>query len=199
MIICVAVTTKSMTTNKATRETLLQKTLQDKIDFLLKKIVSLSDGLKAKNLFSSISSADVVLEFERIELKHSEPSRTRFRILNVFVARKGGLTLTERSKRVSRSKYSTAGVIDKLIKGGPITGEAIGGDRRPKNITVTRKGTAFAEETMSNRLKMTNEATACLTGNRMVSLTGVRKKLKKHLLNIVAAKGPDLRRGVEIC
>jgi len=46
---------------------------------------------------------------------------------------------------------------------------------------------------------MTNEATACLTGNRMVSLTGVRKKLKKHLLNIVAAKGPDLRRGVEIC
>ncbi|MBP1751041.1 MAG: hypothetical protein H6Q52_3580, partial [Deltaproteobacteria bacterium] len=55
------------------------------------------------------------------------------------------------------------------------------------------------EETMPNRHEITNEVMSCLTRNQMVSLMGLLKKLKKHLLSIIAAKGPDFRSGVEIC
>lgn len=188
-----------MTANKATRETFSQKELQDKISFLSHAIVSLSDDLRANTLFSIISTADVILEFERIELKHSESSRTRFRILNALITHKGSLTLTEISKRVFRSKYSTTRVIDKLVKEGLATREAIDGDRRAKNITITRKGIEFIEETMPNRQKMTDEVMSCLTRSQMVSLMGLLKKLKKHLLDIIAVKSPDFRNGVEIC
>jgi MarR family 2-MHQ and catechol resistance regulon transcriptional repressor len=199
MIICVAVATKSMTANKPTREVFLQKELQAKIDFLSKEIVSLSDDLRGSALVSIISTAEVVLEYTRLELKRSESGRTRFGILNALITHRGILTLTDISKRVFRSKYSTTRVIDKLVKEGLVTREAIDGDRRAKNITITRKGIAFIEETMPNRQEMTDEVMSCLTMNQMVSLMGLLKKLKKHLLGIIAAKGPDFRSGVKIC
>jgi MarR family transcriptional regulator, 2-MHQ and catechol-resistance regulon repressor len=199
VIICVAAATKSMTANKTTQETFLQKELQDKIDFLSHKILSLSDDLKANALVSIISTAETVLECERIEIKQSESSRTRFRILNALITHKGNLTLTDISKRVFRSKYSTTRVVDKLVREGLVKREAIYGDRRAKNITITRKGIAFIEETLPNRQKMADEVMSCLTSNQMVSLIGLQKKLKKHLLGIIAAKGLDFRNGVETC
>jgi MarR family 2-MHQ and catechol resistance regulon transcriptional repressor len=199
MIICVAVATKSMTANKTTRKAFSQKALQAKIDFLSQEIVSLSDNLRASALVSIISTAEVVLEYTRLELKRSESGRTRFGILNALITQRGNLTLTDISKRVFRSKYSTTRVIDKLVKEGLVTREAIDGDRRAKNITITRKGIAFIEETMPNRQKMTDEVMSCLTRNQMISLIGLLKKLKKHLLGIIAVKGPDFRSGVEIC
>lgn len=188
-----------MTANKTTKKTFSQKELQDKIDSLSQEIVSLSDNLRANALVSIISTAEVVLEFERIEIKQSESSRTRFRILNALITHKGSLTLTDISKRVFRSKYSTTRVIDKLVKEGLVTREAIDGDRRAKNIIITKKGIEFIEETMPNRQKITDEVMSCLTRNQMISLMGLLKKLKKHLLGIITAKGPDLRSGVEIC
>jgi len=199
VIICVAAATKSMTANKTTKETFLQKELQDKIGFLSKEIVSLSDDLRASALVSIISTAEVVLEFERIELKQSESSRTRFRILNALITHKGNLTLTEISKRVFRSKYSTTRVIDKLVREGLVTRETITGDRRAKNITITKKGIEFIEETMPNRQEMTDKVTSCLTRSQVVVLMGLLKKLKKHLLGIIGAQGPDFRSGVEVC
>jgi DNA-binding MarR family transcriptional regulator len=199
VIICVAAATKSMMTNKTTKETFSQKELKDKIDFLSQEIMSLSDNLRANALVSIISTAEVVLEFERIEIKQSESSRTRFRILIALITHKGSLTLTDISKRVFRSKYSTTRVIDKLVKEGLVTRETIDGDRRAKNITITKKGIEFIEETMPNRQKITDEVMSCLTRNQMVSLMGLLKKLKKHLLGIIAAKGPDFRSGVEAC
>jgi MarR family 2-MHQ and catechol resistance regulon transcriptional repressor len=192
MIICVAAATKSMTTNKTTGATFSHKELQDKIRFLSHEIVSLTDDLRANSLFSIISTADVILEFERIKLKHSQSSRTQFRILNVLITHKGSLTLTDISTRVFRTKYSTTRVIDKLIKDGLVTREAIEGDRRAKNISITRKGVAFIEETMPNRRKITDEAMSCLTKKQMVSLMGLQKKLKRHLLGIIATEDLDL-------
>jgi hypothetical protein len=52
---------------------------------------------------------------------------------------------------------------------------------------------------MPNRQKMTDEVMSCLTRSQMVSLMGLLKKLKKHLLDIIAVKSPDFRNGVEIC
>jgi DNA-binding MarR family transcriptional regulator len=199
VIICVAVATKSMTANITTKKAFSQRELQDKIDSLSQEIVSLSDNLRANALVSIISTAEVVLEFERIEIKQSESSRTRFRILNTLITHKGSLTLTDISKRVFRSKYSTTRVIDKLVKEGLVTRETIDGDRRAKNIVITKKGIEFIEETMPNRQKITDEVMSCLTRKQMVSLMGLLKKLKKHLLGIITAKGPDLRSGVEIC
>ena len=189
MIICVAVATKSMMVNKTAKETFSQKELQDKIDFLSQEIMSLSDDLRANALVSIISTAEVVLEFERIEIKQSESSRTRFRILNALITHKGSLTLTNISKRVFRSKYSTTRVIDKLVREGLVTRETIDGDRRAKNITITKKGIEFIEETMPNRQKITDEVMSCLTRNQMVSLMGLLRKLKKHLLGIIAEIG----------
>lgn len=143
MIICVAAATKSMTANQTTKETFLQKELQDKIDLLSQKIVSLSDDMRAK--------------------------------------------------------YSTTRVIDTLVKEGLVTREITDGDLRAKKITITKKGIEFIEETMPNRQKITDEVMSCLTRNQMISLMGLLKKLKSHLLGIIAAKDPDLRGGVEIC
>jgi MarR family 2-MHQ and catechol resistance regulon transcriptional repressor len=192
MIIFVTAATKSMTANKTTGEVFSRKELQDKIRFLSHEIVSLTDNLKANTLFSIISSANVILEFERIKLEHSQSGRTQFRILNVLITHRGSLTLTDISKRVLCSKYSTTRVIDKLIKEGLVTREAIEGDRRAKNISITRKGIAFIEETMPNRRKIADEAMSCLTKNQMASLMGLQKKLKRHLLGIIAAEDPDL-------
>jgi DNA-binding MarR family transcriptional regulator len=199
VIICVAVATKSMTTNKVTKETFSQKELQAKIGLLSRQIVSLSDNLRASALFSIISTAETVLELERIELKQSKSSRTRFRILNALITHKGSLTLTDISKRVFRSKYSTVRVIDKLVKEGLATREAIHGDRRAKSITITKKGIEFIEETMPNRQKMADEVVSCFTKTQMVSLVALQEKLRKHLLGIIAAKGSDFRNGVETC
>ena len=177
-----------MTADKSTRETFSQKELQDKIDFLSQEIVSLSDDLRASTLVSIISTAEVVLEYSRLQARRSDSGRTRFGILNALITHKGSLTLTELSKRVFRSKYSTTRVIDKLIREGLVTREAIDGDRRAKNITITRKGIAFIEQTMPNRQKITDEVMSCLTKSQMVSLMSLLKKLKKHLLGIIAAK-----------
>ena len=192
MIICVAAATKLMMANKTTGEIISQKELRDKINSLSQEIVSLSDDLRASALVSIISSADVILEFERIVLKHSESSRTRFRVLNTLITHKGSLTLTEISKRVFRSKYSTTRVIDKLVKEGLVIREAIGGDRRAKNITITRKGIEFMEKTMPRRHKMTDAVTSCLTGNQIITLVGLLKKIRKHLLGLIATKNLDV-------
>ncbi len=199
MIICVAVATKSMTANRTTSEGFSKKELQDKIDFLSQEIVSLSDDLRASTLVSIISTAEVVLEYSRLQAKRYDSGRTRFGILNALITHGGSLRLTDISKRVFRSKYSTTRVIDKLVREGLVTRETIDGDRRAKNITITRKGIAFIEETMPNRQKMTDEVMSCLTRGQMVSLMGILKKLKKHLLGIITAKGPDFRNGVETC
>ena len=199
MIICVAVATKSMTANRTTSEGFSKKELQDKIDFLSQEIVSLSDDLRASTLVSIISTAEVVLEYSRLQAKRYDSGRTRFGILNALITHGGSLRLTDISKRVFRSKYSTTRVIDKLVREGLVTREAIDGDRRAKNITITRTGIAFIEETMPNRQKMTDEVMSCLTRGQMVSLMGILKKLKKHLLGIITAKGPDFRNGVETC
>ncbi len=61
MIICVAAATK-LTMNDKMEETFSQKELQDKINVLSKKIISLSDDLKASTLVSIISTAEVVLQ-----------------------------------------------------------------------------------------------------------------------------------------
>ena len=114
-----------MTANQTTKETFLQKELQDKIDLLSQKIVSLSDDMRANTLVSIISTAEVVLEYTRIELKQSDSSRTRFGILNALITHRGSLTLTDISKRVFRSKYSTTRVIDTLVKEGLVTRETI--------------------------------------------------------------------------
>jgi DNA-binding MarR family transcriptional regulator len=192
MITYVAVATKSMTVNKTRKENASKKELQDKIGSLSKEIVSLSADLKASTLVSIISTAEVVLEFTRIELKRSDSSRTRFGILNALITHKGSLTLTDISKRVFRSKYSTTRVIDKLVKEGLVTREAIHGDRRAKNIVITRKGIELIEKTMPRRQKITNEVTSCLTRNQMVTLMGLLKKIKKHLLGVIATKNYDL-------
>ncbi len=198
MIICVAAATK-LTMNNKMEEKFSQKELQDKIDFLSKKIISLSDDLKASTLVSIISTAEVVLEYTRLELKRSQSSRTRFGVLNALITHKGSLTLTEISKRVFRSKYSTTRVIDKLIEEGLVTREAVKDDQRAKNIKITKKGIAFIEETMPNRQKLTDEVVSCLTKNQMVTLMALLKKLKKHLLDSIAVKSPDFRSGVETC
>ena len=142
MIICVAVATKSMTANKATREMFSQKESQNKIGFLSQEIMSLSDSLRANTLVSIISTAEVVFKYTRLELKRSQSSRTRFGILNALITHRGSLTLTDISKRVFRSKYSTR-VINKLVKEGLVTRETVDGDHRAKNITITRKGIAY--------------------------------------------------------
>jgi len=188
-----------MTANKTTSEGFSKKELQDKIDFLSQEIVSLSDDLRASTLVSIISTAEVVLEYSRLQAKRYDSGRTRFGILNALITHGGRLRLTDISKRVFRSKYSTTRVIDKLVREGLVTREAIDGDRRAKNITITRTGIAFIEETMPNRQKMTDEVMSCLTRGQMVSLMGLLKKLKKHLLDIITAKGPDFRNGVETC
>jgi MarR family 2-MHQ and catechol resistance regulon transcriptional repressor len=199
MIICVAAATKSMTINRTTGETFSQKELQHKIGLLSREIVSLSDDLRANTLVSIISTAEVVVEYSRLQAKRYDSGRTRFGILNALITHTGSLTLTDISKRVFRSKYSTTRVIDTLTKEGPVIREAIDGDRRAKNITITRKGIAFIEETIPNRQKMTNEVMSYLTRNQMVSLIGLQKKLKKHLLGIIAARDPDSGSGVETC
>ncbi len=198
MIICVAEATKLTMIHK-TEKILLQKELQDKIDFLSKKIISLSDDLKASTLVSIISTAEVVLEYTRLELKRSQSGRTRFGVLNALITHKGSLTLTEISKRVFRSKYSTTRVIDKLVKEGLVTRRTVKNDQRAKNITITKKGIALIEETMPNRQKLTDEVVSCLTKNQMVTLMTLLKKLKKHLLARIAAESPDFRSGVETC
>jgi len=101
MIICVAAATKSMTANKTTREAFSQKELQDKIRFLSHEIVSLTDDLRGSALVSIISTAEVVLEYTRLELKRSEFGRTRFGILNALITQ--GDSNTDRHKQKSFS------------------------------------------------------------------------------------------------
>jgi DNA-binding MarR family transcriptional regulator len=175
-----------MTTRKPTKTKCSRKEVQNKIDFLSHEIASLSNDVKANTLFSIISTADVVHEFERVELKHSESSRTRFRILNVLITHGGSLTLTEISKRVFRSKYSTTRVIDKLVKESLVRKGAVGGDRRTKDIVITKKGVEFIERTFPRRQEMSDKVASCLTKRQMVTLMGLQKKIKKHLFGLIS-------------
>lgn len=160
--------------------------MQNKINFLSHEIASLSNDLKANTLFSIISTADVVHEFERVELKHSESSRTRFRILNVLITHGGSLTLTEISKRVFRSKYSTTRVIDKLIKEGLVRKGTVDGDRRTKDIVITKKGVELIERTFPRRQEISDKVTSCLTKRQMITLMDLQKKIKKHLFGLIS-------------
>jgi len=175
-----------MTAKKPSEKKSSRKEAQNKINFLSQKIVSLSDDLKANTLFSTISTADVVHEFERVELKHSESSRTRFRILNALITHKGSLTLTEISKRVFRSKYSTTRVIDKLIKEGLVKKGIVDDDRRTKDIIITKKGIEFIEKTLPRRQEMSDKVSSCLTERQMVTLIRLQRKVKKHLFALIS-------------
>jgi DNA-binding MarR family transcriptional regulator len=175
-----------MTVKQPPKKTFSQKEAQRRISSLSRQIVSLSDDLKANTLFSIISTADVVHEFERVGLKQSGSGRTRLRILNALITHGGSLTLTETSKKVSRSKHSTTRLIDKLIKEDLVEKEAGAGDRRTRNITITKKGIEFIEKTLPRRREMSDKATSCLTGRQMVTLMGLQKKLKKHLFGLIS-------------
>lgn len=175
-----------MTVKQPPKETFSRKEVQRKVRSLSRQIVSLSDDLKANTLFSIISTADVVHEFERVGLKQSESGRTRLRILNTLIAHGDSLTLTEISKRVFRSKYSTTRVIDKLIKEDMVKKGTVDGDHRARNIVITEKGIEFIEKTLPRRREMSDKATSCLTGRQMVTPMGLQKKLKKHLFGLIS-------------
>ncbi len=170
-----------------------------KVKELSDKIVSLSADLKASTLYAIISAADVVIEFSRIRLRQSDMGRTQFRILNVLVTHAGHLTLTEISRKVLRSKYSTTRVINNLIEEGLVTKKAIKTDHRAKNIAITKKGVKLIETTLPNRGETAEAVTSCLTEEEMMVLSRSLGKVRKHLLGLIGTKNKSdtIKRGKE--
>lgn len=166
-----------------------EKNFKDKIGSLSKEIIVLSKDMRANVLQAVMSTADVALEYLRIELKRSDSSRTRFGILNVLITHDGRMNLTDISRRVFRSKYTVTRVVDKLEKKGLVKRESVLGDRRIKSITITRKGIHFIRKTMPRRKKISDETTSCLDQEQMVTLVNLLKQVRKHLLHLIATKG----------
>ncbi len=192
VVFYVAVATKSMPRKTPQTKDFSHKEMQNKLDTLSKEIVRLSHDTKANTLFVIATTSEVVLEHARLHFAELDFSRTRVGILNTLVAHNGTMILTDLSRKVLRSKYSVTRIIDKLEKEGYVKRESIHGDRRAKNINITRKGLDFIEKRIPQRKVVTEEVVSCFTTKQMVLLTSLLLKLRKHLLGVIAAKGLEL-------
>lgn len=132
--------------------------------------------------FLSISyAADIINMRVNIGLKKYGIGQTTLGIMYLLVTHGGSMTPTDLSKKIFRTKQAITLAVDSLEKGGLVTREPIGGDRRTRRIKITRKGLDLVKETMADRRELIFSVMSCLGQEEMEQLSTTLKKVRRNL------------------
>jgi len=142
--------------------------------------------LRVLTLLSFIYTADVVNRYLDIEVARYPVSRTGFSILHNLVLHGGKMTPTNLSKRVFRSKHAVTRVVDNLEKLGFVKRSAIGGDRRVREVSITKEGLAFLKEaSAAGQERMGHVLLRPLDQKQIEDLRTTMKQIREHVLNLI--------------
>jgi len=149
------------------------------------EIENIAAGLEPHALYSLVATADVVNMYVDSSLREYGYDRTKFTVMYTLIAHGGGMTRTEISKRVYRSKQQITAVIDSLERDGLVRNQPIVGDRRVRMVAITRKALDLCRGSLSDRGRISDEAISCLKAEELTRLTAILRKIRKHLIKKV--------------
>lgn len=163
----------------------MTETNNDSLDSIRNEIDNIAASFEPHALYSLVATADVVNMYVDRALRKYDYDRTKFTVMYTLIAHGGGMTRTEISKRVYRSKQQITAVIDSLERDGLVRNQPIVGDRRIKMVTITRKALDVCRGSLSHRGQISDEAMSCLKAEEVTRLTVILRKIRKHLIKKV--------------
>ena len=142
---------------------------------------------------SFASAADVIDTYLDIYFSQYAPlNRTGFHMLQILITAGGSMIQTELSKRVYRSRYTITKTVDMLEQNGWVERQAVRGDRRMNNVTITTKGLDLVRNSMDGMLEMSRLAVSCLNEEERQELRSINKKLRAHVAELIEnSRGRD--------
>lgn len=150
--------------------------------------------LRVLTMLSFIYTSDVVNRYLDLEVARYPISRTGFSVLHNLVLHGGTMTPTSLSQRVFRSKHAVTRVVDKLEKLGFVKRNAIGADRRVREVSLTKEGLAFVKEAnAAGQQRIGNTLLHPLEQSQIEELGKIMKQIREHTLDLIANK--QRRRG----
>jgi len=146
--------------------------------------ISKEDGKGNLNfIMSFIRTFDILNRYLEIELMKYKTSPIRFAVMNAIVIHGGRMVPTAISKWVYRAPRTVTSMIDSLERDGLIRREPNTKDRRSINIVVTEEGWDETSKKAPVAEEMDRRALSCLSEEELNTLSGILKKLRRHLLS----------------
>ena len=144
---------------------------------------------------SFMRTFDIMNRYLEIELMNYKTSPIRFAVMNAIVVHGGRMVPTAISKWVYRAPRTITSMIDSLERDGLIRRELNTKDRRSINVVVTEKGWDDASKKGSVAEEIDRRVLSCLSEEELNTLSGILKKLRRHLLSEIERSKP---RGGEV-
>lgn len=143
--------------------------------------------LRHLTLLSFVYTADVVNRYLDKEVARYPVGRTGFSVLHNLVLHSGTMTPTNLSKRVFRSKHAVTRVVDKLEKLGFVKRDAIGADRRVREVSITKEGLTFVKESRAvGQQRLGHVIFSQLDKKQIESLGDMMRGIREHVLELIA-------------
>lgn len=155
----------------------------DEISSLAEDLRTQASDLKDNAFASLIYTADIVNRYLAVEMAKYGARRTKYNILHTLITHGGSMTPTEMSRRVFRSKHTITRAVDSLEAEGLVRRKPIGGDRRVREVRITRKGLDAVIESVPYRRGICDTALSCLSKKQIEELRVILKQLRHHILS----------------
>ncbi len=143
--------------------------------------------LRVLTFLSFVYTSEVVSRYMDIELARYPISRTGFSVLHNLVLHGGTMKPTVLSERMFRSKHAITRVVDNLEKLGFVKREAIGSDRRVREVSITKEGLTFVKESRAaGQQRLGQTLLSPLKKEQIESLRVMMKQIREHTLKLIA-------------
>lgn len=140
--------------------------------------------------FLSIDSThEVISRYLDMCTGNQEISQTGFKVLNCLIMYGNHVIPTEISKRIFRSKHSVSKVIFTLERHGLVEINSVGGDRRKREVSITKRGLSVAVRgNVYIRKKMSYKVMEILSEDEINLMRDMLNRIRKHTLALVKTK-----------
>ena len=143
---------------------------------------------KIRIVMSMIRTADILNRYLETELAKLGSNPTRFATMNALFVHGGAMTPTAISKWLFRTKHSITSMLDRLTTIGLVRRERSRKDARSLNIVITDQGWKATKEMIRAAGRISEKSLSCLEEEELETLMTLLRKLRKHLLLILANK-----------
>jgi len=143
--------------------------------------------LRILTFLSFVYTADVVNRYLDIEVARYPVGRTGFSVLHNLVLHGGTMTPTNLSERIFRSKHAVTRLVDNLERLGFVKRDAIGKDRRVREVSITKEGLAFVKESQAaGQQRVGHVLLRPLDQKQIEALGTMMKQIREHALTLIA-------------
>ena len=159
---------------------------KDDLSDLAHEVRELGQNLGFNTGFLLLYDGLLIGRYIEIHLAKEKLTRSRIGMLNTLVTYGPSMKPSEIAKRTFRSTQTVTKSVDNLERDGLVRREALGKDRRTREVTITGKGIELVKQMLPEVLEVSAKALPPMTERKMKELNSMLRKIRKHLTKVIA-------------